>query len=442
MSGPKVVRVITREERLASGEALLRRLDAALGVWELSAVEAGAAPAELRACKARRNELELKLRADKFDEFARAAAAEVGFLEADVDKRVERAAQIRAQEKARLENGRELAKSLLRQGALSPQDVAGLQSAVDGELELKEMDGVIARAWQSLYQPSAPQASEVQIALAARLGAGESAADFADWQSRSVVASPQVTALLAHVANLELLGAGEKAFHLQQEIRAVCELDDEAVRRMRFDSLLVTVKRLKEEALALSRLRRQATLLSAEAVMVEGGTDIANSLAVAVLAGQDELQAALKLAQVRLDEARALMVADSRRRAVFAGLQQLGYQVNEQLSTATSTGGRLVMHDAAEPNYGVEVTSGVGMERIQLRTVALTANRDSSKDIPAEQRWCGDFGDFQKNLKVQGIEIVVEKALGVGAAPIKVLADVPVEHRERSEVTKPVSRQR
>lgn len=419
MSGPKVVRVVTREELVAAGVALLARLDAALGEWERCAASVGASDSDRRASKDRRDALERMLRADKFGGFARAATDEIAFLEVDAEKRVERAAQARAQERSRLESGRELAGFLLRQLVSSSQERAGLERAAAGELDLKELDSVLARARQALFQSSDLKATDAQKALAARLSAGEKAEDIEAWRARSVSASARVTTLLNHVANLELLGAGEEAVQLQREVQAACAIKDEGVRGMRLDSLLVALTKAREGALVMARLRRQAALLAAEAAQVASGAELIKSLAAAGNASQDELQAVVQSAQTRLEEIRATSAAEFRRRAVLAGLQQLGYEVQEQLSTVTSTGGRLVVRGAAESTYGVEITAGAGMERMQVRTVALEAGLDASGDVQAEQRWCGDFGELQKRLKAQGTEVIIEKALGVGAVAVR-----------------------
>lgn len=440
MSGPKVVRVVTREELVAAGEALLARLNAALSDWDRCASSAGASDSDRKASKDRRDVLERMLRADKFDEFSRAALDEVGFLEVDAERRLEKAAQARAQEKARMESGRELARVLLGHAGPSSQEKPALERAAAGELSLKELDAVLSRARQALFVAADSKATDAQIALAARLSEGEKADDFEAWRARSVSASPQVAAMLAHVANLELLGAGGEAAKLQQEIHAACALDDEAVRRMRLDSVQVALKKAREEAVSLARLQRQATLLSAEAERMPDAQEVAKAVAAAVHGSKEDLQAAIQTAQGRLEELRAASAAQTRRRAVLAGLQQLGYEVQEQLSTATTAGGRLVVRGAAESTYGVEITAGGGMERMQVRTVALQAERDITGDVPAEQRWCGDFSELQKRLAAQGAKVIVEKALGVGAVPVKVLAEVSGQERGRTAAAKPIAR--
>lgn len=432
MSGPKVVRVVTRDELVAAGEALLARLDAALGDWDRCVASVGASDPDRKSAKDRRDALERMLRADKFVEFTRGATEEIGFLEIDAEKRVEIAAQALAEEGARLENGRALAGFLLGQLGSPSQARAGLERAAAGELNLKELDSVLSRARQELFQFSDSTATEAQKALAFRLASGEKAEDIEAWQARSVYTSAQVTALLAHVENLELLGAGEISVQLRLDLQSACAIEDEGVRGMRLDSLLVVLRKAKEGALAVARLRRQATLLAAEAAQVPVGSELIQSLATARNASQEELRAVVQSVQTRLEDFRAVRAAESRRRAVLAGLQQLGYEVQEQLSTATTTGGRIVIRSKSESTYGVEITAGTGMERMQVRTVAMDDGRDTSGDIPAEQRWCCDFGELQKRLKAQGTEVVIEKALGVGAVPVKELESIRSMDRARA----------
>lgn len=188
MSGPKVVKVITREELVAAGDSLLRRLDAALAEWKLECTAVGVSSADQKASKDRRNALEQMFRADRFAEFGQAAVAEVHFLDADAGRRRERAAQARAQERARLHSGKELAKVLLRQAAPDAPEWVELQRAAAGELGLKDLDAVLARAQQALYQPAAHQLGAGQQALAARLAGGEKGQDFeVVWEAGDLV---------------------------------------------------------------------------------------------------------------------------------------------------------------------------------------------------------------------------------------------------------------
>lgn len=422
MSGPKVVRVITREELVAAGESLLRRLDAALAEWERACAAVGLSPADQRASRDRRNALEQMFRADRFAEFSQAALAEIEFLDADAGCRREKAAQARAHERTRLHSGKELARVLLRQAAPDAPERVELQRAAAGELGLKDLDAVLARARQTLFQPATSQLGASQQALAARLAGGEKTEDLEAWRQKLLVSSPRLEAFFGHISELELLGQARRASELHQEMLAAAAIPEDAVREMRFDSLLISFKRTKEDAIALEKMQRKAAFLETELARYRKGLEVLQALKAAARSDISELQVAVTAGDQRLTELQAAQVADSRRRAVLNGLEQLGYLVHEELSTATSAGGRLVVRNPANTSYGVEIAAGAGMERLQVRTVAFDTNRDSSGDLPAEQRWCDDFGALKGVLKAQGSEVIVERAMGVGAVPLKVLS--------------------
>lgn len=437
MSGPKVVRVITREELQAAGEALLARLDAAFGDWERRTAPVGLSDIDRQASKDRRDALERLLREDKFGEFSNAAVDEISFLEVDAENRIERATRALAEEMSRLQSGRELAESLLRKLGPSYQERADLARAASGELSLKDLDSILSRARQAMFQPDDLKVTESQRALASRLGAGEEVLDFAAWHTRSASASPRVVSMLAHVASLELIAGMDSAAPLKQDIQRACAIEDEAVRGIQLDSLLVAIRRAKENALVIARLRRESTLLAAEAAHVPGGAQLVKALTMVGNVSQAELQTVVQDVRTRLAEIHAANAAGSRRRAVLSGLQQLGYEVNEQLSTATVNGGRIVVRSKTEEIYGVEITAGASMERMQVRTIAMNEERDASGDISAERRWCDDFSELQKRLKAQGTEVLIERALGVGTVPLKVLeASRSVDH---ARATAPVT---
>lgn len=442
MSGPKVVRVITREELVAAGESLLRRLDAALSEWERWCAAVGVNSSEQQGTRDRRNALERMLRADQFAEFGQAAVAEIDYLEADAGRRRERAAQIRAQERTRLLNGKELASVLLQQLEANAPERGELQRAVAGELALSELDAVLARARQKLFKPAERQLGAEQLALAARLAGGEPAQDFDAWRQKLEVSSPRLEAIFGHISELELLGQTERALELSREVSLTIAAPDNSIRDMRLDSLVISLKKAKEDAVEIEKLRRKTALLGAALGRYEEAQDAIKMLqGVAALGVKSELQVAVTAGEQKLAELHAAQVADARRRAVLDGLQQLGYQVHEQLSTATSLGGRLVVRNPAISNYGVEIAASAGMDKLQVRTVAFDSNRDASGDIPAEQRWCDDFGALKEVLKSSGADVVVERALGVGAVPIKLLsAEVQPEERRAASASRQAAR--
>ncbi|WP_157538804.1 hypothetical protein [Hydrogenophaga flava] len=433
MSGPKVVRVVTREELVAAGESLLHRLDEALSEWERTCAALGVSPTDQKSCKDRRDELEKMLRADKFGEFGQAAVAEIDFLESDASRRRERAAQARAQERARLVSGRELASVLLRQVTNDAPERPALELAAAGELTLKELDAVLARARLSMFRPTTTQLSATQQTLAARLAGSESSmVDFEEWREKLVGGASRLEALLAHISELELLGEASRADELHKEVLTAAAIEDDGLRGMRLDSMVVALKKAKDDVVARERLRRQVALVAAELERFNEAAEVIAVMRAAAAAPASDLRRVLEVAEEQLREFQQAQVAAARRKAVLDGLQQLGYQVHEQLSTITSKGGRLVVSNPATAGYGVEIAAGAGLERLQVRAVAFDMNRDAAGDIPAEQRWCDDFGALSGVLKAMGSSLIVEKALGVGAVPMKLAVSAQPEGERRT----------
>lgn len=434
MSGPKVVRVITREELVYAGELLLRQLDAALDTWEQACAEIGLTSADQRAAEDRRKTLEQIFRADRFAEFNQAAIAEINFLEDNARGRLEKAAQARAQEPARLISGQELAAVFLRQLAPDSPDRAELERASSGELSLKDLDELLSRVRQALFQPASSELGANQQALAARLADAEKKEDFEAWRLKVVASPKRLEALLQNIAELELLGQPERASELHRELLVVLNISEEAMREMRLDSVVILTQRAKQEAFQFRKLTQKAAFLGAELARYSEGMESQRKLQVATHGSPSELQYAVNESEKILSELQSVHVAAARRRAMLDGLKQLGYQVNDGLSTATSEGGRLVVHNPSSRGYGVEIAAGGAMERLQVRAVAFDSTRDSTKDIPAEQRWCDDFSKLKEVFKALGSELIVEKALGVGVVPLKVLVTSSKDDDQRASV--------
>jgi hypothetical protein len=95
------------------------------------------------------------------------------------------------------------------------------------------------------------------------------------------------------------------------------------------------------------------------------------------------------------------------------------------MSTTFVKDGRLVLRSAARPDYGVEISAAAGSERMQMRAVALeVAGRgpDPGRDLDAETIWCGDVSKLQEKLATTGRGLRIEKALPIGATPLKRVA--------------------
>lgn len=431
MSGPKVVRIITREELVAAGKALLTRLDAAVTQWQKDCVpnlKAG----EAQVTKQRRDALAAMLHNDQFIQFGHAADREIDFLEADAVRRREQAAQARAIERARLFSGREMAKALLQSQQGMAEDLREeLSDAVAGGLSVAQMDAALSRARQSMFKEEIQAATVEQRALAGRLTDQTAATSFEDWKSQATRPDERLQAFFSHLSELESLGGTDEAALLSQQLFQLQSVQDSGVRQMRLDTIFIAMRAAKDAAAAKAKLVRTANLLSAE---LSGFAPEAQAVAALNSAGalksSDEIEALIADGERQLMEARTASAAKSRRHAVLNGLQKMGYAVHEGLATATASSGRLVVRNPSGNGYGVEVVAGAGFEKMQVRSVAFGASRDASQDIPEEQRWCGDFGKLQDALRADGCEVVIEKALGVGATAMKVVVAGDEERRQ------------
>ncbi len=439
MSGPKVVRVVTREELVTAGTALLARVDMALAQWKRECCQLATA-VDVEVMEERRNELAAMLAADKFAEFGKAAADEVDYLEADAGKRREQAVQARAQERLRQASGQELARALLRVGSdLETQVRAELEKGAAGQLSVAAMDVALSRARQMLFQTSTQAATQAQMALSERLSSADADSSLDSWRARAVTLDMRLESAFTHLAELQALGFDAEAEALGAQIRSAQSLDDDATRDMRLDTLFLALRSSKDVALATAQLLRQVELLAAELFAVSGDSEIVRKLQSAnVNLGKEKLQALLTLGREELTKVQAAAAAVARRKAVLDGLQKLGYQVQVGLSTITSDSGRLVVRRPSDSTYGVELVTGAN-QKIQVRSVAFDAGRNPGSDIDEERRWCGDFSKLQASLQDSGCEVIVEKALGVGVAALRVIEAVHDRNGDRT-LQRPSSR--
>lgn len=437
MSGPKVVRMVSRDELVAEGEALFRRLNAALSQWEEDCAAIGVDVTEYEATRNRRDALEQILRADKFALFGQAVQSEIDYLAMDATKRRERAVQAKARERVRQERGIEVARALLKRASEAPFELRQeLQIAADGGFDLAGTDAVLSRARQHLFKVDDAALTPIQKELAARLAQPEESNLVNAAMASGGLPDARLQAMFAHLAELDLLGGAEQAKELHAQLVEARGISEEARRQMRLDTLVIGIKQAREAAVALTSLHRSAQMLGAEITADADGDILKQRLVAAASLGNSlELRAVIEQTEKDFSALKATRAAAHRRQLILAGLAELGYEVHEELSTATPSNGRIVMRNSADADYGVELASTPGMERIQVRTVAFESDRNTSGDIPAEQRWCTDFSRLQASMKASGTDLVIEKALGVGAVPIKVLSSTVSEETRRHTTT-------
>jgi len=139
MSGPKVVRIVTREEILAQCEGHLARVDAAMREWlRIGRRNDCVLEAEIAQAEARVARLRGLLKADRFMDLQKQAPQEIAFLDQDMQARLAKvadaAAKARTVSRRQSEAAAALLAALRKKGADLPADLeAGLKRAADGQ---------------------------------------------------------------------------------------------------------------------------------------------------------------------------------------------------------------------------------------------------------------------------------------------------------------------
>ncbi|HEQ2175786.1 TPA: hypothetical protein VES31_004505, partial [Pseudomonas aeruginosa] len=434
MSGPKVVRIVTREEAIATCERDLQRLDKDLARWENQASRlAQLSDAERAAAHARRASLHALLEQERWLDVQLQVKIESEFLKRDLAEREERAirqaAETRQQHRRLQENASALLQALdARPDAASAALRQTLHTLADGALR-DDAEALLAQGFAALASaPAEERLSEAQRELAQRLKTDETPMSLEQWRARQQQDAPHEQRLARidrHIAELQLLqGEASAQAFLERLARAEAEQHPER-RNLLLDSLVLDLAQAaREHQQQRQRLEHLQDLASEVAAL--GAAEHAELLQRAACQPDSDPQQLAELTErcnailtAHLQQQAAL----ARRQAVLQGLASLGYEVREGMATAWAQTGRVVLRKPATPGYGLEVGGKADNGRLQLRAVALNANRDSQRDRDIETLWCGEFQRLQALLAAQGGELSVERALGVGEVALKEIGE-------------------
>ena len=246
MSGPKVVRIVTREEAIATCERDLQRLDKALARWENQASRlAQLSDAERAAAHARRASLHALLEQERWLDVQLQVKIESEFLKRDLAEREERAirqaAETRQQHRRLQENASALLQALdAKPDAASAALRQTLQALADGALR-DDAEALLAQGFAALASaPAEERLSEAQHELAQRLKTDETPITLEQWRARQQQDAPREQRLARidrHIAELQLLqGEASAQAFLERLARAEAEQRPER-RNLLLDSL-------------------------------------------------------------------------------------------------------------------------------------------------------------------------------------------------------------
>lgn len=421
MSGPKVVRVVTREELIAICQAHLARLDAALAAWTRTGRRSDTlSEGEVEAAQRRRDQIAALLQQDRFLDLQKAAQDEIAFLAGDRQARLQKAALAGARARTAVRREQDAARAILsalrRSGRAIPGDLeTALEEAARGA---GDSASAVSAGFALMSQPSEADTSGLrELAKALK---DDSPARRLEIFLESQPSSPYEAALdriEARLGELSALSGAQATTSFEKRLTQLRSGGD-ARRRLLLDSLALdlgqTLVKARKHAEDQSRLEQAlAELGSFDPSAVEG-------LGVNAGASASEIEVQIAAVEAAIARARDAQAAAARRAAVLQALAGLGYEVGEELSTAWVQDGRVVLRRPAQPGYGVELAGGATADRLQMRVVAFGEGpADPARDRDAETLWCGDVSVLQERLASAGAALTIEKALPVGAAPLK-----------------------
>ncbi|TMI99577.1 MAG: hypothetical protein E6G97_21925 [Alphaproteobacteria bacterium] len=438
MSGPKVFRVVTREEIIAICQGHLARVDAAAGEWMQAAQLRGAASlGDMEAVRNRQKALHRLLAEDRFTELQKQAPLEVTFLQSDAQARRDRAAAAEVEARQAKRRASRTAEMLLQELSKASRAIPDdLRRALkSGDLDM--LNPAINRALKLLSDSAATTGTtERQRFLAEQLGRGEARTTLVEWMARQPSAPDErnVLQIDQHLAVLATLNIDSAPFE-----RRAAEIPQEqslSRRALLADSLIIdlaaAVKTGREREITFAKLRERkielSRMSSPEAQALAAGIDQAFHANDAAFASDLHKQADELIAGYM-----RTMAADARRRAILRGLSSLGYEVTEGMATAWVQNGRVVLRKAASPDYGVELGGGSQSSRLQVRAVAFgsaSAARNPRRDRDMETIWCGEFDQLREIINRESGSVELETALPVGAVPLKVVKAEAIEDVE------------
>lgn len=450
MSGPKVVRIVTRDEILAICNGLLARLSVAIERWERIGIRNDTiSPADVADVRSRAAKLKLLLDRDELRELQQRVPDEILWLEGDVERRLETARRKRIDERMKARRRQMLAHDLLAAHATAAID-AGLRGELQRVAQAQAMtpgeaEAILSGALRvTLVNADQPIARRPELAaLAQRLAEGTKKLDLDQWLSDRDLKDHNgddiAYKLDAALSDLEVIGAAVAADAFRIRAEAISREADTPQRRMRADTLLVDIGRKSRQRRNWLEQARRLEALVAEAIEIAGSvadSPVAEaSLLLANEAAEPEaLERCAERVREAVEEARNKLAGEARRGALLKALVAAGYEVSEGLGTASPSDGRLIFRRAANQEAGVEVSIPATGHRVQIRPVRFASGSsapDHSCDRDIETAWCGDFDQMREVLKGLEANMTIERAMPVGATAVMVIADETAPRDDR-----------
>lgn len=447
MSGPKIVRVVTREELVATSRSHIRGVEEAFDVFIHMTKRFDFDDSEIHeSIGARLRDLEGLFGAERWTDVQKQALQTVAFLRSEVERirneAVAASATIVSKRRRLVDSARSLVDAYANSGSTVPESLAHVvaKAMIIEEKELPAYQGAVDQAFQALLTSTEVSHTRTdRIEFAGRLGEGEATITLTEWlAARPKTCSVQDNRLDTLLAESNVFSDPIYAAALFEKAARITTERSPSQRALLTDSLIMEaseqMKLQRQVDKVMARLRDARVRLSAVALPTARKIEAALS---AALAAEDSTNVDELVAQACAvaDRETQLTVSAARRKAVLSGLAALGYEVHESMQTAWADDGRLIVKKPGRSDYGVELGAPPDASRLQLRLVgaeAPTAPRTSSRDKDEETMWCGEFQRLRDIVASQGGSIEIERAVAAGAQTVKSAAFSPADEHDRT----------
>lgn len=430
MSGPKVVRIVTRDELVAICSGLIAQLTNVVAVCERDAARSQALSDALstrwRSDVAR---LDHALQRDDFRAVQKDAPRLIAAIRQEMSSLIEEKHNAVAVARRRQSSLRQTARQLqsrLQNSQVQPsQDlVRQLHDAVAGKLQVDQMEEVVAQGLRSLPQSTEQELTPAQRQTLQNLSGDDSVRTFADWLAASQHEDPQIKQLSRYAGQLAACGATNASAALEAKIESIQLESNSQRRQLLTDSLcLEAVAQVRDEQ-QHATLAQHASDLKV-AIHASGDAELCRSglqrLEVAIGQRQTSVvEAEMKALQALHAEAIRQRSAQASRTALLAGLKELGYSVSEGMSTIWNQQKKLVVRHPQKKGIAVELGAVGQNNQFQARVVALqNESRDAKSDQQVETEWCDSLAQIQSKIAQAGSELRIERAVTAGQNPLK-----------------------
>jgi len=463
MSGPKVVRIVTEEEKLTICASLMAMLTSSIEQLISWLEKKEMLTTEIEDLFGEKLSRYQKIAIpDNYRTLPEKVAKEIEFIKSEKRRYENILVKNKSSELSRKRNLAESIKTLRLLYEQSKIDYSVelpsyTKIKLMNETEIIELEKSVALEFRNLASKrdnatEGTKLTDEQISLIERLKSTDEIQFINSWKKEQLLnkqledKKSRLDLLLAEIETIEC--EPEKKAHFVSRANSIYEEGSEKRKSVLIDSLVIDLADFVRNSIETNKLVENLHLLKVQVESMEG-EDLApltiqidkaiESLDVTVMTKMEEHAKNLIKAAVEKQ------ASDAGRKALINGLRSLGYSVNEQMQTALVENGQLVVRKNNYSDYGVEVRGVANTGKVQVRLVSPISDseRRQRDDIEAEEKWCSDFSLLREQLADNGVDVTFEMAKKPGESLVKYSKELEsLVANDKSRVSTKISKSR